>query len=74
MHLCIENESQVNLKDFYGIYAKDRSKFRLMIGEKTLLLLGAHLSSHCLSIDGSSSKCWSTLTYPERHEPSLDTW
>ena len=25
-------------------------------------------------IDGSSSKSWSILTYPKRHEPSLDIW
>ena len=37
------------------------------------LLLGAQLSSRCLSIDGSSSKCWSILTYPKRHEPSFET-
>ena len=37
-------------------------------------LLGAQLSSHCLSKDGSSSKCWSIFTYPKRHEPSLDIW
>ena len=29
------------------------------------------LSSHCLSIEGSNNKCWSILTYPKRHEPSL---
>ena len=37
-------------------------------------ILGAHLSSRCLSIDGSSSKFWSILRYPKRHEPSLDIW
>ena len=35
-------------------------------------ILGAQLSYHCLSIDGSSRKCWSILTYPKRHESSLD--
>jgi len=38
------------------------------------IVLGAQLSSRYLSIDGSSSKCWSILTYPKRHEPSLDIW
>ena len=38
------------------------------------LLLGEQLSSRCLSIDGSSSKCWSILTHPKRREPSLDIW
>ena len=37
-------------------------------------VLGAQPSSRCLSIDVSSSKCWSILTYPKRHEPSLDMW
>ena len=37
-------------------------------------LSGAQLSSRCLSMDGSSHKGWSILTYPERHEPSLDIW
>ena len=36
------------------------------------MILGAQLSSRCLWIDGSSSKCWSILTYPKRHESSLD--
>ena len=39
-----------------------------------IIVLGAQLSSRCLSIDGSSSKCWSISTYPKRHEPSLDIW
>ena len=37
-------------------------------------LLGSQLSCRCLSIDGSISKCWSILTYPKHHEPSLDTF
>ena len=37
-------------------------------------LLGAQPSSRCLWIDGSSSKCWSILTYPKLHESSLDIW
>ena len=37
-------------------------------------VLGAQLSSRCLSIDGSRSKCWLILTYPKRPEPSLDIW
>ena len=37
-------------------------------------LLGVQLSFRCLSTDSSCSKCWSILTYPKRHEPSLDIW
>ena len=38
------------------------------------ILFGAQLNYRCLSIDGSSSKFWSTLTYLKRHEPNLDIW
>ena len=59
--LCEEN-----LKVWNNLYA---AKYRFHIH-----VLGAQLSSRCFSIDGSSSKCWSILTYLKRHEPSLDIW
>ena len=34
-------------------------------------VLGAQLSSRCLSIDGSSSKCRPILTYTKRHSPDI---
>ena len=53
-------------------------KSRFVHGEEYLpqiiKLSGAQLSSRCLSIDGSSNKCGSILTYPKRHELSLDIW
>ena len=43
-----------------------------IIRKRYIFVLGAQLSSHCLSIDGFISKCWSILTYPKFHELSLD--
>ena len=48
--------------------------FKFRDSESASKLLGAQLSSRCLSIDGSSSKCRSILTYPKRHKPDLDIW
>ena len=57
-----------------GTYEKS---YRTFVGNAMYVLLirvllGAQLSSRCLWIDGSSSKFWSILTYPKRHESSLD--
>ena len=57
----------------------NKLSFRFPIGtfwikNKNIYLLGAQLSSRFLWTDGSISKCRSILTYPKRHEPSLDIW
>ncbi|XP_029169100.1 uncharacterized protein LOC114939039 isoform X1 [Nylanderia fulva] len=61
------------------VCVKENLKLSLALNESYWMIfnvqqIGAQLSSRCLSIDGSSSKCWSILTYPKRHEPSLDIW
>ena len=58
----------------YFSRAKHTKFIKLQYIKIYYLILGAQLSSRCLSIEGSSSKCWSILTYPKRHEPSLDIW